>query len=91
VLVKPFENDFYAGGIPISIVFKNRVLPGANLMIKGISIQIFEQIDGVDYIIDEFIDPSFKFFAPKQVTFLYSEILVSEETTYTNAIFTFNQ
>ena len=34
----PFKFGRYEGGQPLSMIFKNRVLPGANLMIRGISI-----------------------------------------------------
>ena len=37
-LPNPFYRDSFDGEIPISITFANRVLPGANMMIKGITI-----------------------------------------------------
>lgn len=63
-LTRPFNDDAYAGKIAISIVFKNRILPGANLMIKGIIIQSVKTVAEIDYVIDEIIDLDLEFFAP---------------------------
>ena len=34
----PFTDDVYDGNRPLSLVFRDRILPGSNMMIKGISI-----------------------------------------------------
>ena len=62
----PDTDDKYPGDEPLSIVFHDRVLPGANLMIKGIEIRTYMSIDGVDYIIDSLLDDTKEFFAPVQ-------------------------
>lgn len=71
-LIDPFTDNVFDGKRPLSIIFSNIVLPGANLMIKGIeiyTIKIEEDVElaqKVEYIIDELIDPAYEFFAPKQ-------------------------
>ena len=49
----------------MTIVFSNRVLPGANLMIKGLELRTYMSVDGIDYIIDSLLDENLEFFAPK--------------------------
>ena len=60
----PFADDFYAGDESLSIVFENRVLPGSNEMIQGITIETYMTLDFEDYLVDKFEDRSYRFFAP---------------------------
>jgi len=87
---RPFNGDDYAGNLPLSLAFRNRVLPGANLMIKGISIQMLATIDKTDYLVDEFVNPNLEFFAPEQQLFLISQVSTGSEEVYTETTFTFN-
>ena len=65
--LNPFKNDKYDGGKELSIVFRNRILPGANLMIKGIMIETHMTLENdVDYLVDTFDDLEKEFFAPLQ-------------------------
>ena len=65
VFASPFEADSYDGNIPLSLEFRNRVLPGSNLMIKGIKIETYVTIENVDYLVDIFDDSEYEFFAPE--------------------------
>ena len=84
----PDTDDKYPGDEPLSIVFHDRVLPGANLMIKGIEIRTYMSIDGVDYIIDSLLDDTKEFFAPVQQLFLKSNVYAASDEVYTETRFT---
>ena len=86
----PFIGDNYAGDELITIVFKNRILPGSNLMIKGIEIRTFASIEDVDYLIDDIELPDLNFFAPLQQLFLSSAISTGSEEVYSETFFSFS-
>ena len=83
----PFRDDFYPGDEPLSFIFQYRVLPGSNQLIKGISIDTFMLIDGVEHNVDSFEDRNYPFFAPVSVLFLDSTVLTESKTTYTETKF----
>ena len=60
----PDTDGKYPGNVPLTIVFHDRVLPGSNLMLKGIEIRTYMKVDGSDYLIDSFVDDTKEFFAP---------------------------
>ena len=64
-LPNPFNRERFDGNQPISITFRDRLLPGANLMIKGITIQMVKTLENVDYVVDEIFDLEYEFFAPE--------------------------
>ena len=59
-LTNPFNQDRFLGDLPISIIFRDRVLPGANLMIKGITIQMVKTLEETDYVVDELVDEALR-------------------------------
>ena len=77
------EDDGYPGGSPIVIEFRNRILPPAELMIKGIKIETYQTLEGVDYLIDTFEDFALEFFAPGAQLFLSSQIITGSDEVYT--------
>ena len=83
-----FTNDKYDGGQELAIVFRNRVMPGANLMIKGIMIQTHMTLDDdLDYLVDEYDNANLEFFAPLQQLFLSSSVTVQLEETFEETAF----
>ena len=84
----PFIDEHYEGGKPLSFIFRNRVLPGSNEMIKGITIKTYMTIDTVDYLVDSYDNRAHDFFAPDQVLFLASEVSTETHVTYTESKFT---
>lgn len=56
-------------------------------MIKGISIDTFMLIDGLEHNVDSFEDRNYEFFAPVSVLFLDSTVLTESKTTYTETKF----
>lgn len=79
----PFEKNEFPGNKQVSIAFRDRILPGSNLMIKGILIQTYMTLaDGEDYLIDTFDDDEYPFFAPASQLFLQSSVFVDKEETY---------
>jgi len=58
-------------------------------MIKGIRIQTVMTLEDIDYVIDEIIDPEYKFFAPEQNLFLKSAVFTDSEEVYTDTVFHF--
>ena len=87
----PFDDEIYDGNVPLSFTFRNRILPEANLMIRGISIQTFVTIEKVDFLIDEFVSTTLDFFAPKQQLFLASTVSSGSDEVYTATDFTVTQ
>lgn len=85
----PWIDDYYPGGQPIAIMFRNRVLPGANLMIRGIKIETYMIIESQDFLIDTFEDFNLDFFAPLSQLFLNSEVITGNEEVYTMTDFVF--
>lgn len=89
-----FDNPFdgldggYAGDEPLSIVFNNIELPGANLWVKGIKIETYATIENVDYLVDSLVDFELRFFAPVQLFFLSSNVLAGSDEVYTATYFT---
>lgn len=85
----PFLEDEYPGNRALTMVFRQRELPGSNQMIKGIRIATYLVLEEVPQIVDLYDEPDQEFFAPEQQLFLVSEVITASEVTFTQSAFEF--
>lgn len=84
-----FIDDAYPGNQPLTIAFKNRVLPGSKQPVKGISINTYQINNGKAYLVDSYENPGLIFFETQSTLFFSAAVKSSSQITYTNTGLTF--
>ena len=77
------------GNEQLSVVFGNLQLPNSERPILGITIETYDKADGNYYLVDKYESLSYYFFTPNAVTFLFGRIKMSDDHTYTETKFIF--